>query len=378
MFRCRDLLTLPTMARAKLIVGEKGLENGIRWSYKAEDMNFVKWVHGQELLVVSRPVISDEKFELHKLIENAIDTKLSGVLLLVGEEYISSIAGRTLKLADDNSLPIFSLPGDVPLVDIFEELGHAIVFQEKKQLVNDDILAGIIFGNQIDPSMIESQIKILGYEIKGKQRGFMIHIGVLENTSMQEYMNHYLEEVKILFTKHESMTLVSRFHSNIVGITNEENDEILNDIFLQLSNSVEACQIGIGSAYEDMSQLNKSFSEAVSAIKYAKPVMWYEKMGFMKILLNFDNRKEITEYVDNTLGRIIEYDSANGTELLNTLISYFDCDENMKAVGAKLYIHPNTVKYRLQQIQEITGLNLFKTYEKIELYNALQCMKAIV
>ena len=116
----------------------------------------------------------------------------------------------------------------------------------------------------------------------------------------------------------------------------------------------------------------------MSAIKYAKPVMWYEKMGFMKILLNFDNRKEITEYVDNTLGRIIEYDSANGTELLNTLISYFDCDENMKAVGAKLYIHPNTVKYRLQQIQEITGLNLFKTYEKIELYNALQGMKAIV
>lgn len=48
MFRCRDLLALPTMTRAKLIAGENGLDREIRWSYKAEGMDFADWVHGRE------------------------------------------------------------------------------------------------------------------------------------------------------------------------------------------------------------------------------------------------------------------------------------------------------------------------------------------
>ena len=47
MFRCRDLLALPTMTRAKLIAGECGLDREIRWSYKAEGMDFADWVHGR-------------------------------------------------------------------------------------------------------------------------------------------------------------------------------------------------------------------------------------------------------------------------------------------------------------------------------------------
>ena len=42
MFECKDLLTLPSMAQAKIIAGKSGLSNSIRWVYKPENMNFAK------------------------------------------------------------------------------------------------------------------------------------------------------------------------------------------------------------------------------------------------------------------------------------------------------------------------------------------------
>ena len=56
MFQCKDLLSLTTMSQAKVIAGLGGMEKGIRWSYKAENINFEKWVRGKELLIVSSPV----------------------------------------------------------------------------------------------------------------------------------------------------------------------------------------------------------------------------------------------------------------------------------------------------------------------------------
>lgn len=48
-------MLLPSMAEAKLIAGQSGLDRLIRWVYKPEDMHFVKWVRGNELLIISTP-----------------------------------------------------------------------------------------------------------------------------------------------------------------------------------------------------------------------------------------------------------------------------------------------------------------------------------
>ena len=91
MFQCKDLLSLNSMSQAKVIAGEGGMEKGIRWSYKAENLNFEKWVHGQELLIISSPVTQRKNFELYHTIKKAIELNMSCALLLVGDNYVSKI-----------------------------------------------------------------------------------------------------------------------------------------------------------------------------------------------------------------------------------------------------------------------------------------------
>lgn len=73
---------------------------------------------------------------------------------MVGEEYIKSVSKKILNIADKNKIPIICLPGDIPLVDIFEELGHAIAYKDKATANYEDLLAEIVFGTRIDETSL--------------------------------------------------------------------------------------------------------------------------------------------------------------------------------------------------------------------------------
>lgn len=48
---------------------------------------------------------------------------------------------------------------------------------------------------------------------------------------------------------------------------------------------------------------------------------------------------------------------ASHKELLETCIGFLDCGSSMEATSRALFIHPNTVRYRIKRIQETTGYN---------------------
>ena len=162
MFECKDLLTLPSMAQAKIIAGKSGLSNSIRWVYKPENMNFAKWVKGQELLIISTPVIQSEDFNLSLVIKKANKLNMSGALLLTGDKYIASIDSSVVSYANLNNFPIFVISGEIPLVDIFEEIGHAKVIGITGHIRPDGDCVGSTLGlyNYIRKNLPECEVTV--------------------------------------------------------------------------------------------------------------------------------------------------------------------------------------------------------------------------
>lgn len=381
MFQCKDLLSLPTMSKAKLVAGEKGLDNGIRWSYKAESMNFSGWIHGQELLIVSSPVIKSKDFDLYQLVKEAIRLNLSGILLLVGEEYIKSVSKNILNLADKNSFPIICLPGNIPLVDILEEVGHAIAYKDKATAGYEDLLSEIIFGARIDEEALSLKAGLLGYDMECAQRIFMAHFIIPENARQQGIMNRIQVILENAFSGKESNVIISCFNYNLIGLTNQESVEVLKevfDIFLRELGEFSPdiiCKIGVGDRCLKISKLRESFSQASKCIEMASPVQWYEELGLLRILMSIEDKKLIEEYMRGIIGKVTDYDSKNKTQLIKTLEAYFHCNENMKETAIYMYSHPNTIKYRLQRIEQITGRNLTISQDKLEFQIALAILK---
>ena len=159
-----------------------------RWSYKAENINFEKWVRGKELLIVSSPVTQRKNFDLYKTIKKAIELQMSCALLLVGESYVTQIDDKVIDLAEKNDFPLLPCPGMCRFW-IFEELGHAISYLDDRKDIEDSLLAEIIFGNSINTTSIEQKCIQMGYEKSVLEQVFVLHIAgnIITNDQIRSY-----------------------------------------------------------------------------------------------------------------------------------------------------------------------------------------------
>lgn len=429
MFECKDLLTLPSMAQAKIIAGKSGLSNSIRWVYKPENMNFAKWVKGKELLIISTPVIKSQDFNLPLVIKKANKLNMSGALLLTGDKYIASIDSSVVSYANLNNFPIFVISGEIPLVDIFEEIGHAIAYNKNSDALSDDILSGIIFGKNINEDAFAMKFSEAGYDLDGKNRMFTINIHGDRRIEEYEY-DTVISKIKNEFNLGNMNALLSRYGNNIVGcfclkkgemdvsgisadinmsgnniseiipvdssvkniqdtdtVSESDKKEVLAKIYKSLSEYLYSISsdiklvMGVGRAYEGIGDLQKSFTEASRCVILSEKmnmsgrVFWYEEMGIYNLFSELADKKVMQEFIDSTLGVIIEYDRNNNSKLLETLKAYLWNNNSLIHASEQLYTHRNTVKYRVQRISQLTGRDFDDAITRLEFMNAIICME---
>ncbi|MFY9213786.1 MAG: helix-turn-helix domain-containing protein [Tissierellaceae bacterium] len=69
---------------------------------------------------------------------------------------------------------------------------------------------------------------------------------------------------------------------------------------------------------------------------------------------------------------MIKHDRLNKSNLVETLKVYLEMDCNIKATADELFIHPKTVVYRRNQIEEILNVSLSDVEAKFSLFMALK------
>ncbi|GAA1205523.1 PucR family transcriptional regulator [Prauserella alba] len=74
------------------------------------------------------------------------------------------------------------------------------------------------------------------------------------------------------------------------------------------------------------------------------------------------------------LGAVLELPADDRTSLLDTLRAWFDQAGSAEQAAKQLYCHPNTVRYRLRRINELTGRSLAQPFDVAELATALHSL----
>ena len=68
------------------------------------------------------------------------------------------------------------------------------------------------------------------------------------------------------------------------------------------------------------------------------------------------------EYEKDVIHKLIEYDENVENYMLDTIIAYFENMYNISKTAEALYIHRNTLIYRLNKIEELTGKSMKDPY----------------
>lgn len=136
--------------------------------------------------------------------------------------------------------------------------------------------------------------------------------------------------------------------------------------------------VGVGNYYSDIMDINQSYYQAKRAINVAytmrnNKIYFFDELGFYQLLYKV-NKGDFDLFLKNTLGPLIKYDKKHNTELIKTLEEYFKESGNLANIAKNLYIHYNTVLYRIQRIEKITGMNLNNSDERLNLEVALKLL----
>ena len=124
------------------------------------------------------------------------------------------------------------------------------------------------------------------------------------------------------------------------------------------------CHIGVGGTCARPSELPRSLREAGLALRLQKTLLpgsgacEYPRLGIFRMLAAIPDLTDIEEFVREWLGSLLDYDARRKAELVRTLTQYLEHGGNYDATAAELSVHKSTLKYRLQRIRELTGVEL--------------------
>ncbi len=243
----------------------------------------------------------------------------------------------------------------------------------------NDFINGIIFGNNaIDEAAIYLARK-LGVDFSIPLLCFILRSEEYADTGMGNAESHERRKLKgslIDLLESDSNYTVWDCRSDIGVLCQARNppgrDAGEKDLACRLREKVHDFAsklkviIGVGNIQTGPEGIRKSYQHAWSAVisaqyqdeaKKEDGIYYYKELGILKFLINYSEENYVDEFIEETIGKLIEYDQNRGTDLLITLEAIVQTF-TLQAAAEKAFLHPKTIYYRKQRIQKILECSL--------------------
>ena len=133
----------------------------------------------------------------------------------------------------------------------------------------------------------------------------------------------------------------------------------------------------------DPVDLHRAAAEAVLTANVAEArgaeTLTFEETGSYRLLLTAisEDPSELHRFFDETVAPLISYDEQYETELVRTLDTFLDEDANVARTAERLFTHRHTIRYRLERVRELTGLDVGSTDGRERLGLGLKAMRVL-
>ena len=396
MITCQDILDLQ-LDGVELIAGEAGLDRPVTWTYMVQTRPFEEHMNqGNFALCVIDYVRYDFK-EALKAMNELYEIGISGFGISVMEDR-EEIPAEMIDRANEIQLPLFYIRWEgASFVDIAQSVGKIILEYEIENKRKGDYLYNLLFGYDINDRYVEKLSQQFGINFTTPCRvGIIVAdrkygINLEQDEHIYEYYANYLNQ-EVMAMKGKPMFL--RFLNKFVLLFEAKEDMSIEhdlekllqkiDSSSQFNDSIKSTCI-LGGIYTNPADFGKSYQEAKRLIPKKdmlpnpkhKKVLSASTMGIYQYLFNSDNHDEILNYCNERLHKIEEYDHANGTFLLDTLVTYYMNGFSVGKTAEELFIHRNSLQYRLNKIQELVDFELDDYMEYLDLVNCILIKRLI-
>lgn len=193
--------------------------------------------------------------------------------------------------------------------------------------------------------------------------------------------------VEFSFSMGEALLILPQAGSFLVLIpVSRFSDRLIREILHRVVDRVEReldtnLKVGVGNPALYLDEVKRSRNEASAAIRAAVTthmtgrVFFYKDQGIYTLISHVDDDRILDAYVKAKLGKLLRYDELNGGNLCETLENYLSHGCNSKRTAQDMFIHRNTLNYRMKKIGEILDLDFEDLDQCLDLKLAFSIMK---
>lgn len=351
-----------------LLAGMKGLNNLVEWVHIIENDEVSQFLHGHEVVLTSG-ILNDNKGWLLDYAKKLHKVGTSAFIVNIGP-YTKSVDKEVIEFCNKVDMPLYTIPWETRMVDITRDICSRILRREQVEISVSATIKNIIFKIGDLETQIQ-QMERYGYLQDSK---FCFIAMCLDNKDGDFEMNRVkvfseriarnIHELYISFPYNECWILV------LVNYSNYDIDNFVNTFYKNWNK--ESCRVYMGISQNNQGirvqdeNFNKAFKAMEMAKKQEKDVVFYDKLHIYKLLLEVKDKSLLNNYYKDVLGKLVEYDKENRTDLVGFLKVYLENNGSQQAVAEKKYIHRNTVNNQIKKIEKITGFNPLEIEEKMK------------
>lgn len=359
-----------------LIAGKGGIHNLVTWVHMVETTEASDFLEGGEIAFTTGLGLGN-RTNLLDLIQLMYEKKVAGVIVNTGP-FIEEIPQDTIDFCNENNFPLFVIPWKIHLAEVMRIFCFAITKDEQRIL---ETAAG--FKNAIFfPKQEELYVVPLsqqGFRVNWKYAVCMMNLSHtatdlpvrLEQlvNSLDTYARHKYDNFAIFSHDSEILIVAGNYSEHALHTFIQD----LRSRASQLLASGESVSMGCGKLTKSIRCLWKSYRQAKSIQKLQEngkidhSLIFYSDMGIYKLLMGIEDREIIQEYYDKSIRPLLDYDEKNDSDLAVVLRAYLNHNGSVKETADELYVHRNTINYKLTRISEILDMDLSQLNTRLQL-----------
>ena len=359
-----ELMRMPLMKNAEVVAGKTGLYRDISWCAPDTALRFENWLMPGILCIFTG---KNDKYGFDRVAEMITRHNPAGMLLFgMGEDDLG--ADFNAEFFNLAKLPLIKMPRGTNVLSFTKRIASVLSADFSEEYRSEEWLRELCLTEDFGPD--ETLAEMIGYSAKHIYRCCILRLKHTENEdilSIEMNMDRAKDFLAprfaakgykfLSYIDRGTMVLFAAFErqDDVNGYSRSFINETVNKLKQQTGRK---WVVSIGNTAENLAGFSTSYRNAartasiIEALHVTSSINFYEDW-YMHMLLLRESKADLYAYMMQSLAPLMDND-----EYIETISDYLTFGENLKVTAEHLHIHVNTLKYRLQRIEELLSCDL--------------------
>lgn len=377
----KDVINMPVMQNCRIVAGEKGLSNPVNNPNVADNI-FYKEKEFTPFEVNHDFFLTTFYFGRHdpQYIVDSLKAfiKINAAAICITDEYISDIPEEAKKICDDNNFPVI-------FINKFTSYSSVIssIIEYKIALEKSGLLSGLL-SDLTSPKISQSRKLEIIKELNPSFWNNAIVFYAVEIINDKSTKNNYIQISNNLNT--HSACFASEYRDGLLHILTFRDakkgiiDSLIEDTLSDLRHNLPDSIIGISDPCTTQrlgDAILQAFTSVYSGAEDKNNIIKYGTLGITRLLVSIQDHPALESFYNETVDPIKQHDFTYNTNLFETIISFMENDMSYSKTADAMFIHKNTIRYRMSKIRALInfGKNEIDFFETLSIIYKIYKLK---